>query len=249
LGPQRVGAFSSRTFKDRRVTFSRIDGLAVFEGDIVLGDVNELERALEELEEGSPTEGIAIKRDHFRWPDAVVVFRIDAVLPNPERVRQAIGHWEANTPVRFRERTSESDFVTFVPGDGCSSSVGRRGGEQFITLGPGCTAGNAIHEIGHTVGLWHEQSRADRDQFVTVVVENIIPEALHNFDQHVRDGEDLGGYDYGSIMHYPANAFAIDPDRPTLVTRHGELIGQRVGLSGGDIAAVRAIYPSARPER
>jgi hypothetical protein len=44
-------------------------------------------------------------------------------------------------------------------------------------------------------------------------------------------------------MHYPAVAFAIDPSKPTIVTPHGEAIGQRDALSAGDIAAVAAIYP------
>ena len=32
----------------------------------------------------------------------------------------------------------------------------------------------------------------------------------HNFDQHISDGDDVGTYDYGSIMHYPRDAFSID---------------------------------------
>ena len=64
----------------------------------------------------------------------------------------------------------------------------------------------------------------------------------HNFDQHITDGDDVGSYDYGSIMHYPREAFALDPGRPTLVTPHGEAIGQRLGLSAGDIAAVAEMY-------
>jgi hypothetical protein len=213
----------------REVRHSTIDGVAVFEGDIVLS------RGLEQL-------GVAITGPGVRWPNKTVVFEIDAGLPSPERVTQAIQHWEQRTPIRFKKRTTENDFVIFRDGGGCSSAVGRIGGVQFVTLGAACSVGNAIHEIGHTVGLWHEQSREDRDQFVTVMLDNIAPNLRHNFDQHITDGDDIGDYDYGSIMHYPRNAFAIDPSKPTLVTKNGEAIGQREALSAGDIAAVVAIY-------
>jgi hypothetical protein len=102
--------------------------------------------------------------------------------------------------------------------------------------------GNAIHEIGHVVGLWHEQSRSDRNNFVTIVTANIDPDMLHNFDQHIVDGQDIENYDYGSIMHYPKNAFAINPTQPTIVTPNGEPIGQRQALSAGDMATVAQMY-------
>jgi hypothetical protein len=91
--------------------------------------------------------------------------------------------------------------------------------------------------------LWHEQSREDRDRFVTIDFGNVQSGMEHNFLQHITDGDDEGQYDYGSIMHYPENAFAIDPARPTIRTPQGEPIGQRTGLSAGDIAAVAAMYP------
>jgi hypothetical protein len=228
----RAGLFSAETFRNKPLKFSNINGLAVFEGDIVLGKVADLQEA---------QEGIAIRG--FRWPNGVVIYRIDNSLPDQQRVTNALQHWMDKTNIRFRERTKERDFVTFQPGEGCSSNVGMQGGEQFVTLGPNCSLGNVIHEIGHTVGLWHEQSRADRDRFISIDFTNIVEAAIHNFDQHVTDGDDIGNYDYGSIMHYPANAFAKDPSRPTIVTPHAEPIGQRTGLSPDDIAAVRAMYP------
>lgn len=236
------------TFGMKEVTYTAKGGDAIFEGDILLGSVAEMEmvrKSVEETAEMEVTQGMAravvIAGSQFRWPDGNVAFRIDPALPNQQRVTDAIAHWEANTNIRFRQRTNEANFVTFRPSAGCSAHVGMRGGEQSVNLATGCTLGNTIHEIGHTVGLWHEQSREDRDSFVQIVFTNIQPDAVHNFNQHITDGDDVGPYDYGSIMHYPANAFAINPSQPTIIAP--QPIGQRSGLSAGDIAAVNRIYP------
>ena len=184
--------------------FTEIDGHALFEGDIVLSDVDEARRANE-----SGTKGVAIVGTKFRWPKGVVPYVIkDSSLT--ATVQAAVNHWEANTPFRFVKRTTQTDYVSFEAQSGCWSRVGRQGGKQVISLGGGCGIGSAIHEIGHTIGLWHEQSRADRDQHIQIVWDNIDPTFRHNFDKHVLDGQDLGGYDFGSIMHYPARAFALD---------------------------------------
>ncbi|MFF0204436.1 Dot/Icm T4SS effector Zinc-dependent metalloprotease LegP [Streptomyces sp. NPDC005017] len=242
------------TFRAKALHYAEVEGLAMFEGDIVLGTVEEL---TQESDAGPVLFSIGIpaveQGRQRRWPDATVPFEIDPSLPDPQRVMDAIAHWQSRTRIRFVERTPANaaqfpDFVRFVPGSGCTSNVGRRGGMQKITLGPSCSTGNAIHEIGHTVGLWHEQSREDRDQHVTIVFANIKPDMQHNFLQQIADGDDLGPYDFGSIMHYPATAFAIDPNQPTIVPRTplppGVTMGQRSGLSQGDIDGVHMMYPA-----
>ena len=55
--------------------------------------------------------------------------------------------------------------------------------------------------------------------------------------------EDLGNYDHGSIMHYPAKAFSKN-GQDTIRTRDGTAIGQRNGLSRSDIESVRKMYPN-----
>lgn len=207
--------------------------VALFEGDIVLGTAEEVRQA----SDGS--KGIGIVGENYRWPDGIIAYTAeDSVLP---RVEAAIEHWQKRTPFKFVARVDQGDYVSFERREGCWSRVGRQGGMQVISLGSGCGVGSAIHEIGHMLGLWHEQSRSDRDDFIEIVWDNVDTEYAHNFDKHVQDGKDLGAYDYGSIMHYPATAFSVNGE-PTIRAKGGAPIGQRNGLSAGDIGAIRMMY-------
>lgn len=150
---------AGQTFGLKPIEYVVIGDQAMFEGDIVLGSVAEMEAIRDSVEHPDPDptvmSAVAITGSQFRWPDGLIVFRLDPGLPNTQRVTDAIAHIQANTNLRFRTRTSEANFVTFRPSSGCSSAVGMRGGEQFVNLGAGCTTGNTIHEICHAAGLWH----------------------------------------------------------------------------------------------
>lgn len=247
----KTGLIRGMTFGVKAVQYSVVDGLAMFEGDIVLGTEAEMDAQTAQLREvasGAVAMGVVITGAQYRWPNCTIPYDIDASLPNQARVTGAIQHWETNTRYRFVLRTAANaaqypDWVTFRPSSGCSSSVGRRGGQQFVNLAAGCTMGNTIHEIGHVVGLWHEQSRQDRDTFVTIHWDKIQAGMQHNFDQHITDGDDVGAYDYGSIMHYPRAAFSIDGSDTITPVSATAVIGQRTALSAGDIAAADSLCP------
>ncbi len=99
-----------------------------------------------------------------------------------------------------------------------------------------------MHEIGHLIGLWHEQSRSDYADHIEIKWENIDESDHDQFEQPIQNARDVGEYDYTSIMHYPEHAFSNN-GCVTIVTKNGEPIGQRNGLSSGDINACRHIYP------
>jgi hypothetical protein len=122
--------------------------------------------------------------------------------------------------------------------------VGRQGGGQYIKCGlKGYKAGSIAHEILHTVGFWHEQSRLDRDHYVRIIWDNIEFGKGHNFEKHFGDGVDLGSYDFESIMHYPKDAFGngkltIVPIPPKVTIKYN-----RDYLTTKDIASVNEFYP------
>lgn len=68
-------------------------------------------------------------------------------------------------------------LISMFPSPSCCSYVGRRGGgPQAISIGKNCDKfGIVAHELGHVVGFWHEHTRPDRDQHVTIIRENIQP--------------------------------------------------------------------------
>jgi hypothetical protein len=251
-GDVRTGFISGITFETKAVQYQVVDGLAIFEGCICLGTVEEMERSAGLVQtsaaaDDSVAHGVAITGAAYRWPNVLMPYEIDSALPNEQRVTDAIAHWQANTNVRFVERTAANaaqypNYVRIFRGDGCWSYVGMQGGKQDLSLADGCGFGATVHELGHAWGLWHEQSREDRDSYVTINWQNIQAGMEHNFNQHISDGDDIGPYDYGSIMHYGMYAFSKN-NLPTIVPKQaGVTIGQRNGLSAGDIAAVHHIY-------
>ena len=172
------------------------------------------------------------------WPSAIVPYEIDLgfIEKALAHIGQAINEWNTKTPITLVKRTIESDFVRFRPkGGGCRTAVGRIGGEQSIWLYglDGCGIGTAIHEIGHTVGLWHEHQRLDRDDYVMIPEAMLLgPRAWWQRATAPPDGE----YDYASVMHYRS----IETIPP----------GMHVGseyLSFGDIAAVSRLYGRLPP--
>lgn len=242
-GEMRTGWILENGFHPVQVSFEVINGRAIWEGDIDLGPAEEIPETREKALR--PSFGVVRDGSTALWPSGVVPYTIDANVPQPSRVTNAISHIESKTNrPDFVPRTNQRDYVRVVRSNGCASSVGRVGGVQYVYLADGCSTGNTIHELAHALGLYHEHTRCDRDTYVVILTQNIQSGTSGNFTKQCSGATDYHGYDEGSIMHYGPYAFSSN-GLPTIQSLRGldRLMGQRSGLSNTDVATINTIYP------
>ena len=157
----------------------------------------------------------AIRGQSRRWPNGQIPYVISGSFNSRERatIAKAMKEYHEKTCIKFVSRTSESGYINIMKGGGCYSYVGRVTGRQDVSLGNGCVYTHIIiHEFMHALGFFHEQSRTDRDQYVTIHWDNIKPGESYK-RQFAKYGQEkidhLGAqYDLCSVMHYESTAFS-----------------------------------------
>ena len=153
----------------------------------------------------------ALRGEKIKWPKNTIPYEISSTFNDIERsiIAKAMKEYQEKTCIRFVPRTKEPDYISIIKSGGCWSDAGRTGGKQDLSAGPNCGTGSVIHEFMHALGFYHEQSRTDRDKYVSIKWDNIIPGMEDQFEKYGQDKiTHLGAkYDVCSVMHYPDWAF------------------------------------------
>lgn len=192
--------------------------------------------------------------DKFKlWAQGTVPYDdTDYTLSERDRrdIRDALDRLQQKTGqcVKFVRSTSGHRVrVSAIQDNGCNAQVGKNRFAQTVNLGSGCMTNGIIqHEFMHALGIYHTQSRSDRDKHVRIDTNQVEKDFVLNFekfDENVVSHHSLP-YDYDSVMHYGAYDFAISwkPVVEARVTAKQSAMGQRNGVSIIDALLIQSMY-------
>lgn len=206
------------------------------------------------------------------WEGGIVPYTIDASLDATSRVNiaKSIADFHDKTNIKWVTRTNERDYVLFAlatfKAEG-GGSIGRQVGRQTIYMKQGggyAGTGTIIHEMGHTVGLYHEHDHPERAKWVefTGDLKKEWDKNCHDFFlTSSRPG--VGRYHYyrwdsESIMSTSHGCFLNPPNDkrgwPAVLKVKAGYPGNPVVrdwfvLSKGDAATINALYADTTPPK
>ncbi|XP_051781597.1 meprin A subunit alpha-like [Erpetoichthys calabaricus] len=191
----------------------------------------------------------ALRNTTYRWKFPIPYILTDSLDLNAKGViHQVFEVYRLKSCVDFKPYEGESSFIKFEKLDGCWSQVGDLQTGQQLSLGQDCDYKATIeHELLHALGFYHEQSRTDRDDYIKIWWDQVLPGMEHNFvkynDQFITDQNTP--YDYESIMHYGPYTFNKHPNIPSITAKIPELtsaIGQYLDFSRLDLKRLNKMY-------
>ncbi|XP_037072437.1 zinc metalloproteinase nas-13-like [Pollicipes pollicipes] len=257
-----VGAIFLHRALRRNILFNP-DGSKLFRGgeNITEGDMLELDT-------GDLGQLSATRDRRLLWPQGRVPYRPDEAIGCPSSARcevlqSAMSEFNQRTCVRWEPAPAHTAWAVqllFRPHAGCFSHVGYRrgvGDSQIIMLGDGCfNKGILLHLLAHTLGLWHEHNRPDRDSWISINFTNVAHGQEQSFKRfnhsqhHIVDRMDLT-----SVMMHGSRAFSSGHG-PTLQSHWSAAplpeVSQKRHLSEQDVNRLQSMYIrqcSRRPQR
>ncbi|WP_299214628.1 M12 family metallopeptidase [uncultured Aquimarina sp.] len=180
------------------------------------------------------------------WPTNVIPYEIEPGIQNPSRIIKAINEIQNKTFLRFVERDNQDAYLYFKSNIENFAGIGYIGRRNNININDGASYEVVIHEIGHTLGLLHEHTRSDRDEFINIIYENIVPEYFPIFKKVNEDSRvtNFTPFDFESVMMYSAYQGTKNSE-PTITKKDGSLFSKNIrGLSPNDALGLNIMYPN-----
>ncbi|XP_052085693.1 MAM and LDL-receptor class A domain-containing protein 2-like [Mytilus californianus] len=193
------------------------------------------------------------------WKDGIVPYNIHNMSSSSVTViNNAIKQFDDYTCVKWIKTTDplfdqstlgHQNVVTFINENGCWSYVGnvdpQSNNKQPLSLSePGCVSlSTTVHEMLHAMGGHHEQSRTDRDNYVSIEWQN-VEQGQGNYNMKKLDTQDNNPYDAESSMQYSLHAFSTNGQKTILFKdqRLEFLADSADGLEFYDIQDVTVAY-------
>lgn len=221
-------------------------GKAVYQGDILLDHVEQSPNAHQ-------SEGLGITYSQYLWPNVGGVYEIPYIIDPSSgdltNLNTAISQFNTTFSgiIQLVAYTNQANYIDFDfdPNNTsgvCEAYEGMVGGEQVVGGSSTCTVATILHEMGHTVGVWHEQSRPDRATYVNVNYGAVIKASRSNFDIITDNEQELTPYDYASIMEYPAYSFSRNGEPCIESIPAGIPLSNPNGYSAADIDSILRLY-------
>ena len=232
----------------------------IFQGDVLLDYETPADRVLiarltgnKELHLQNGTKrGIISKNTKF-WPNGYIPFYIDNSMgsfsaTDLARLKRAMKEWELAANIYFSQVYSPGNYIYRIVKENLPDYIGGMSTVGYTKNAKYSFNTNnyeiILHELGHCLGLLHEHQRPDRDTYINIHYDNIIPGcSLNSFSKYnVRTIDYLSPYDYLSIMHYQSKVCTKDLGLSVITKKNGDVITGTTGLSYNDLKSIRHLY-------